>query len=115
MKNLNTLQEVIRLETQYWALVEIPRQEKQETVPAFVLRACTIMEKTHKSGEGVKTAAKIAEEEEKRKERLSRLEGTQKLSKLKNARRVPCIIKKHFLSYFTYFHRHITSYYSSIG
>lgn len=66
---------MIRLETQYWALVEIPRQEKQETVPSFVLRACSIMEKTHKSGEGIKTSAKIAEEEEKRKERLSRLEG----------------------------------------
>ncbi|KAG8286865.1 hypothetical protein J6590_049876 [Homalodisca vitripennis] len=67
------IKEVIRLETQYWALVEIPKQEKQETVPAFVLRACAIMEKTQKSGEGVKTAAKIAEEEEKRRERLERL------------------------------------------
>ena len=69
------LQEVIRLETQYWTLVDIPKQEKQETVPAFVLRACAIMEKTQKSGEGVKTAAKIAEEEEKRRERLERLSG----------------------------------------
>ncbi|RZF48351.1 hypothetical protein LSTR_LSTR007518 [Laodelphax striatellus] len=67
------IKEVVRLETQYWTLVDIPRQEKQETVPAFVLRACTIMEKTQKSGEGVKTAAKLAEEEEKRKERLERL------------------------------------------
>lgn len=72
---LRHVQEVIRLETQYWALVEIPKQEKQETVPAFVLRACAIMEKTQKSGEGVKTAAKIAEEEERRKERLERLSG----------------------------------------
>lgn len=68
-------QEVIRLETQYWALVEIPKQEKQETVPAFVLRACSIMEKTQKSGEGIKTSAKLAEEEERRRERLNRLEG----------------------------------------
>ena len=68
-------QEVIRLETQYWALVEIPKQEKQETVPAFVLRACSIMEKTQKPGEGIKTSSKIAEEEDKRKERLNRLEG----------------------------------------
>ncbi|XP_066904881.1 uncharacterized protein [Halyomorpha halys] len=67
------IKDVIRLETQYWTLVDIPKQEKQETVPAFVLRACAIMEKTQKSGEGVKTAAKIAEEEEKRKERLERL------------------------------------------
>ncbi|KAK6644766.1 hypothetical protein RUM43_001039 [Polyplax serrata] len=69
------IKEVIRLETQYWALVEIPKQEKQETVPSFVLRACSIMEKTQKSGEGVKTSAKIAEEEERRRERLNRLEG----------------------------------------
>lgn len=33
------------------------------------------MEKTQKSGEGVKTSAKLAEEEEKRRERLYRLEG----------------------------------------
>lgn len=55
-------QDVIKLETQYWTLVDIPKQEKQETVPAFVLRACSIMEKTHKSGEGVKTSARLAEE-----------------------------------------------------
>lgn len=55
--------------------MEIPKQEKQETVPAFVLRACSIMEKTQKSGEGVKTSAKIAEEEDRRRERLNRLEG----------------------------------------
>ncbi|KAL1139858.1 hypothetical protein AAG570_006835, partial [Ranatra chinensis] len=67
------IKDVIRLETQYWTLVDIPKQEKQETVPAFVLRACAIMEKTQKSGEGVKTAVKIAEEEEKRRERLERL------------------------------------------
>ncbi|PSN34089.1 hypothetical protein C0J52_26569 [Blattella germanica] len=58
--------EVIRLETQYWTLVDIPKQEKQETVPVFVLRACSIMEKTQKSGEGVKTSAKLAEEAENR-------------------------------------------------
>lgn len=79
---------MIRLETQYWALVEIPRQEKQETVPAFVLRACSIMEKTQKSGEGVKTSAKIAEEEDRRRERLNRLEG----ESLNIEGRVPFII-----------------------
>uniref|UniRef100_A0A1B6DGP1 Uncharacterized protein n=1 Tax=Clastoptera arizonana TaxID=38151 RepID=A0A1B6DGP1_9HEMI len=67
------IKDVIRLETQYWTLVDIPKQEKQETVPAFVLKACTIMEKSQKSGDGVKTAQKIAEDEEKRKERLERL------------------------------------------
>jgi hypothetical protein len=69
------LQDVIRLETQYWTLVEIPKQEKQETVPAFVMRACSIMEKTQKSGEGVKTSAKLAEEAAERRERMERLES----------------------------------------
>lgn len=68
-------QDVIKLETQYWTLVDIPRQEKQETVPAFVLRACSIMEKTHKSGEGVKTSARLAEEAETKRERIERLES----------------------------------------
>ncbi|KYM77499.1 hypothetical protein ALC53_12128 [Atta colombica] len=68
-------QDVIKLETQYWTLVDIPRQEKQETVPAFVLRACSIMEKTHKSGEGVKTSARLAEEAETKRERIERLEN----------------------------------------
>lgn len=68
------IKEVIRLETQYWTLVEIPRQDKQETVPSYVMRACAIMEKTQKSGEGVKTSAKLAEEALDKKDRLERLE-----------------------------------------
>uniref|UniRef100_A0A182NCD5 Uncharacterized protein n=1 Tax=Anopheles dirus TaxID=7168 RepID=A0A182NCD5_9DIPT len=68
------IKDVIRLETQYWTLVEIPKQEKLETVPAFVLRACSIMEKSQKSGEGVKTSAKLAEEAADRRERMERLE-----------------------------------------
>lgn len=55
--------------------MEIPRQEKAETVPAFVLRACAIMEKTQKSGEGVKTSSKLAEEAADRRERIERLNG----------------------------------------
>lgn len=70
------LQDVIRLETQYWALIDIPRQEKQETVPSYVMRACAIMEKTQKSGEGVKTSAKLAEEAAEKRERLDRLDST---------------------------------------
>ncbi|OWR52002.1 hypothetical protein KGM_208989 [Danaus plexippus plexippus] len=70
---LHLRKDVIRLETQYWSLVEIPKQEKAETVPAFVLRACAIMEKTQKSGEGVKTSSKLAEEAADRKERIERL------------------------------------------
>lgn len=55
--------------------MEIPKQEKQETVPSFVMRACSIMEKTQKSGEGVKTSAKLAEEAAERRERMDRLES----------------------------------------
>ncbi|XP_030370364.1 uncharacterized protein LOC115620984 [Scaptodrosophila lebanonensis] len=68
------IKDVIRLETQYWTLVDIPRQEKQETVPSYVMRACSIMEKTQKSGEGVKTSAKLADEAAERRERMERLE-----------------------------------------
>ncbi|XP_037948229.1 uncharacterized protein LOC119679763 [Teleopsis dalmanni] len=68
------IKDVIRLETQYWTLIDIPRQEKQETVPSYVMRACAIMEKTQKSGEGVKTSAKLAEEAAEKRERMERLE-----------------------------------------
>lgn len=68
-------QDVIKLETQYWTLVDIPKQEKQETVPSYVMRACSIMEKTQKSGEGVKTSARLAEEAADRKDRMERLES----------------------------------------
>lgn len=75
------LKDVIRLETQYWALIDIPRQEKQETVPSYVMRACSIMEKTQKSGEGVKTSAKLAEEAAEKRERMERLERKKVLTK----------------------------------
>lgn len=39
------------------------------------MRACAIMEKTQKSGEGVKTSARLAEEAAERKERMERLES----------------------------------------
>lgn len=63
------------METQYWTLVDIPKQEKQETVPSYVMRACSIMEKTQKSGEGVKTTTKLNEEAAERRDRMDRLEG----------------------------------------
>lgn len=69
------VKDVIKLETQYWTLVDIPKQEKQETVPSYVMRACSIMEKTQKSGEGVKTSARLAEEAAERKDRMERLES----------------------------------------
>lgn len=68
------------METQYWTLVDIPKQEKQETVPSYVMRACSIMEKTQKSGEGVKTSARLAEEASERKDRMERLESNQILN-----------------------------------
>lgn len=64
--------------------MDIPKQEKQETVPAFVLRACAIMEKTQKSGEGVKTSAKLAEEAQDKRERIERLESKWIYFKKKN-------------------------------
>lgn len=80
LSNTFRSQEVIRLETQYWTLVEIPKQEKQETVPSFVLRACGIVEKSQKSGEGVKSSAKLAEEDEKKRERIDRLCGKRRFT-----------------------------------
>lgn len=55
--------------------MEIPKQEKQETVPGFVMRACAIMEKTQKSGEGVKTSARLADEALEKRDRMERLES----------------------------------------
>lgn len=43
-------------------------------MPSYVMRACSIMEKTQKSGEGVKTSARLAEEAAERRERMERLE-----------------------------------------
>lgn len=68
------IKDVIKLETQYWTLVEIPRQEKQETVPNYVMRACAIMEKTQKAGESIKSPAKLSEEVQEKKFRLERLD-----------------------------------------
>lgn len=39
------------------------------------MRACSIMEKTQKSGEGVKTTTKLNEEAAERRDRMDRLEG----------------------------------------
>lgn len=41
----------------------------------FVMRSCSIMEKTQKSGDGVKTTARLAEESAERRERMDRLES----------------------------------------
>lgn len=46
------------------------------------MRACSIMEKTQKSGEGVKTSAKLAEEAAEKRERLERLESKKSIQVL---------------------------------
>ncbi|CAG0891766.1 unnamed protein product [Darwinula stevensoni] len=68
------IKEVVRLDAQYWALMDIPRQEKQEAVSAYVLRACATLQTLTKAGEGFKTSAKVAEEEERRRELQARLD-----------------------------------------
>lgn len=50
----------------------------------FVMRSCSIMEKTQKSGEGVKTTAKLAEESAERRERMDRLESMKLLLRKKD-------------------------------
>ena len=68
------LQEVVRLEQQYWTLLEVPRQEKGEPVPAFVLRACSTLEKVQvKPADRDKPTDR--ESEEKIKEETERLQG----------------------------------------
>lgn len=66
------IKEVVRLDVQYWLLVEVPKQEKQETVPNYVMRACASLEKSveTKAGETAKQ-----EDEARMRDRLARLEG----------------------------------------
>lgn len=64
----------MRLETEYWQLLEVPRQEKQEPVLTYVLRACSIVEKSQRSQEQTEKAHRADEEEEKR-ENAQRLNG----------------------------------------
>lgn len=68
---------VIKLDTQYWVLVEIPKQEKQEQVATYVLRCCSSLEKASDTriGESVKTKAEKQAEEIKEKERRQRFDG----------------------------------------
>ncbi|XP_037084544.1 uncharacterized protein LOC119104912 [Pollicipes pollicipes] len=64
------IKEVIRLETQYWALVEVPRQEKTEPLPAYVLRACSMLERTKAPRDGAGE-----ETDEEQLELIDRLDG----------------------------------------
>ncbi|XP_069159492.1 uncharacterized protein [Procambarus clarkii] len=69
------IKEVVRLETEYWQLLEVPRQEKQEPVLAYVLRACSIIEKSQRSQEQAEKANRADEEEERKRENAQRLNG----------------------------------------
>ena len=62
---------MVRLETQYWTLLDVPKQEKQEPVGVYVLRACVALEKVQ-----VKPSEKSSvENEERTREEKERLEG----------------------------------------
>ncbi|EEC06794.1 conserved hypothetical protein [Ixodes scapularis] len=65
------VKDVTCLDTQYWVLLELPRQEKQEQVNAYVLRACATLEKASESRTQDATARAQADEEAReRKQRL---------------------------------------------
>ncbi|XP_042869841.1 uncharacterized protein LOC122251788 [Penaeus japonicus] len=69
------IKEVVRLETEYWQLLDIPRQEKQEPVLTYVLRACAIVEKSQRSQEQAEKAHRADEDEERKRENAQRLNG----------------------------------------
>lgn len=66
---------MVRLETEYWQLLDIPRQEKQEPVLTYVLRACAIVEKSQRSQEQAEKAHRADEDEERKRENAQRLNG----------------------------------------
>ncbi|KAH7978518.1 hypothetical protein HPB49_005794 [Dermacentor silvarum] len=71
------VKDVTCLDTQYWVLLELPRQEKQEQVNAYVLRACATLEKASESRTQDAAARATADEEAReRKQRLDGLRGT---------------------------------------
>lgn len=67
------VKDVTCLDTQYWVLLELPRQEKQEQVNAYVLRACATLEKASESR--TQDAAARATADEEARERKQRLDG----------------------------------------
>ncbi|KAK4324738.1 hypothetical protein Pmani_004628, partial [Petrolisthes manimaculis] len=69
------IKEVVRLEAEYWQLLEVPRQEKQEPVLTYVLRACSFVEKSQRSKEQVKKSSREDDKEEKKRENAQRLNG----------------------------------------
>ncbi|XP_064119945.1 uncharacterized protein LOC135224656 [Macrobrachium nipponense] len=69
------IKEVVRLETEYWQLLDIPRQDKQEPVLTYVLRACAIVEKSQRSLEQQEKTKRADEDEERKRENAQRLNG----------------------------------------
>ncbi|XP_053200381.1 uncharacterized protein LOC128385534 isoform X1 [Panonychus citri] len=53
---------VIKLDTQYWILIEIPKQEKHEQPNNYVMRCCSVLEKANATTDGKSSNAKQAEE-----------------------------------------------------
>ncbi|KAH7932319.1 hypothetical protein HPB51_029372 [Rhipicephalus microplus] len=69
------VKDVTCLDTQYWVLLDLPRQEKQEQVNAYVLRACATLEKASESR--TQDAAARATADEEARERKQRLDEQQ--------------------------------------
>lgn len=67
------IKDVVRLDVQYWMLVEIPKQDKQETVPSYVLRACAALENAAADNSKTSEALK-AEDEARLRERQYRFD-----------------------------------------
>ena len=65
---------MVRLELEYWHLMDAPKQEKQESVLGYVLRACIILEKNHAQRIDDKQH-KVTDEETFRRENDERLNG----------------------------------------
>lgn len=66
---------VIKLDTQYWVLIDIPKQEKQEPAATYVMRCCAIIEKSADSRLDGKSAETKKQEEEERQRERQRLNG----------------------------------------
>lgn len=66
------VKDVICLDTQYWVLLDLPKQEKQEQVTSYVLRACATLEKASESRvqDASKANSRAEEEARERKQRL---------------------------------------------
>ncbi|XP_003743069.1 uncharacterized protein LOC100898552 [Galendromus occidentalis] len=70
------VKDVINLDTQYWLLLDVPKQDKQEQVTNYVLRTCTCLEKAGESRTVDGQPPRNTQEEESlAKERKQRLDA----------------------------------------